>query len=36
VFDEMDCDIYQGYHFGKPMKGEEFLKLLKESRKRSE
>ena len=36
VFDEMDCDIYQGYHFGKPMKGEEFLKLLKESRKRTE
>jgi EAL domain-containing protein (putative c-di-GMP-specific phosphodiesterase class I) len=28
LFDEMDCDIYQGYLFGKPMKSGEFLEFL--------
>lgn len=31
VFDEMDCDIYQGYHYGKPMKSREFLEFLAKS-----
>ena len=30
-FDEMDCDIYQGYHYGKPMKSRGFLEFLAKS-----
>ncbi len=35
LIDQMDCNIYQGYHFGRPMSPGEFMKKLMQQREGS-